>query len=135
VRPTSRKSAPTPISLLLGNRLPGLLILLLAAACGETGVETGGPVEIRLEVTEPTRNLGSEHTFRVEARGRFLLGAILDFGDQQADSAAAFGAQSLASVFTHTYAEPGTYRVLAIAEDGTGEVARDSTTVEVLPPP
>jgi len=109
--------------------------LLLLAGCLEGGlVELGGPLEISLEVTESERLLGAEHEFRLQARGRQLLGVILEYGDGRVDSIQTFGAQTITHGDTHTYEAPGSYAVRARAEEAGGAVVQDSVLVTVIEP-
>lgn len=119
---------------------PGILIALLAAlpllgGCLEGGVvEIGGPLEITLAVTQAERIVGLEHEFRLQARGRQLLGVILDYGDGRVDSIQAFGAQTISHGETHTYEAVGSYTVRAVVEEAGGALARDSLLVTVVAP-
>jgi len=120
-----------------GNGRPAVLASLLAplllSGCIEGGVvEIGGPLEISVQVTQAERTLGQEHEFRLQARGRQLLGVILEYGDGRVDSIQAFGAQSITHGETHTYEAAGSYSVRAVVEEAGGAVARDSVRVTVV---
>lgn len=107
---------------------------LSVGACGDTGFESGHRLEVSLEVEAADRPLGAEHNFRIDARGRALVGLILDYGDAQVDSVATHGAQTATHHQPYVYGEEGVYLVRVRAEDADGEEASDSLTVRVDPP-
>ncbi len=116
--------------------LPAIALILLLPACLDGGfVSLGGPLRLTLTVDQPTVDLGRSHVFRLEAQGQQLLGLILEYGDGHSDSIPTAGAQTASHAQAHIFEEPGTYLVRARAEDGSGQVARDSVTVTVRPLP
>ncbi|CAN5643288.1 hypothetical protein BH23GEM11_BH23GEM11_16800 [soil metagenome] len=119
---------PVPLAVaLLGTAILG--------GCGETGVEVGSPLEVSLQVDHVTRGVERPFEFRLEARGRRLAVALVQFGDGSVDTIEAAGAQSLGHSITRTYAQPGSYTVIAEVEDALEGFARDSLVVEVTPSP
>jgi hypothetical protein len=116
-------------------RLAGLVSALAAAACGETGVEIGHPLEIRIDVENASRTLGTSHEFSVNARGRHLIGLSIDYGDGHTDSIPTFGAQSVAHAASHVFGSTGDFRVLATIEDAVEGELRDSVMVQVTSTP
>lgn len=114
--------------------LAGGLVLVAATACGDTGVSSGRPLDISIEVDQPGRPLGAPHVFRIEAQGRALLGVILDYGDSRVDSIPTHGAQTASHEQGYIYEEEGVFLVRVRAEDVDGRAARDSLTVQVTPP-
>jgi hypothetical protein len=115
----------------------GLAIVAATAlpACGDTGFQRGHPLELDLTVDQVSRPVGTPHEFDVNARGRWLLAFIIDYGDGQADTVPTFGSQSAGATRSHTYDAPGSYMVRASIEDAVEGIARDSITVIVSPVP
>jgi hypothetical protein len=110
-------------------------LLAIAAACGDTGTEVGFPLEIRVELQQPERTLGTPHDFLVSARGRRLATLYIDFGDGRVDTVPTFGAQTATHALGHTYAGAGGFRVVGTIEDlHEGELS-DSVTAHVQPLP
>lgn len=95
----------------------------------------GGPLTFTLSVNQAAVQQGRAHVFRLEARGQQLAGLIIEYGDGSQDSIPTFNAQSASHDQAHIFSEPGQYLVRARAEEASGQVARDSLTVTVLPPP
>ncbi|TVP44079.1 MAG: hypothetical protein EA350_12340 [Gemmatimonadales bacterium] len=112
-----------------------MLGIAILPGCQDTGVEVGSPLAVSLEVDHDTRVAEQPFEFRLEARGRRLAVALVQFGDGSADTIEAFGAQSLGHTITRAYDQPGSYTVIAEVEDLLEGFARDSLVVEVTPSP
>ncbi len=119
-------------------RFPALAAALAAAlvlsACQESSVGTGGgPLDVTVTAEPTTQTVGQAIAIRADAVGTSLDGTILDFGDGQVDSVAAFGANTQTLTRLKTYAAPGTYIIVARAEDVTQGSKSAQVTVQVNP--
>ena len=71
-------------------------------------------------------NKGEDVTVRAEVRGSTLQGTIIDYGDGQVDSFAAFGANTQTVTQTKVYDSAGSYTIVATAEDPSqGEISAE----------
>ncbi len=116
---------------------PGLVLMALvgALACSGGSVEVGNPLTISLTVDRTVGTAAVDtFTFQYQATGTNLLGVVLEFGDGQADSLAGQGASSAGARRKHVYAEEGTYRAVARAEEAFGDEVSDTVLVEVRLP-
>jgi hypothetical protein len=116
-------------------RAPLLVGALFAAACGGTGVEIGHPLEIRIDVENVSRPIGASHEFSVNARGRYLLGLTIDYGDGESDLVETLGAQTVTHAASHIFGTTGDFLVRATIEDAVEGELRDSVMVQVTSTP
>ena len=110
-------------------------VLFAASACSSTSTDVGGPLSIMLTVDRTSGRAGVDaFSFHYEATGTDLLGVVLEFGDGQVDSLAAFGAARAGATREHVYASPGTYLASARVQEAFGALRADTVQVEVQSP-
>jgi len=111
-----------------------LAIGAVLSACSESTIDVaGGPLSVIVTVDPITQTVGQEVTVRAEVRGTSLSGTILDFGDGEVDSIAAFGANTQTVTQMKVYQLAGTYTIVATAEDPSQGSSSDQVTVQITP--
>lgn len=104
------------------------------SACSESTIDTfGGPLSVAVTAEPTTQTVGQEIAVRAETRGTQLEGTIIDFGDGQVDSFAAFGANTQTVTHMKAYDSAGTYTIVASAEDPGQGTVTDQVVVQINP--
>ncbi len=102
------------------------------AACSSSSLEIGS--ELSLELDAPASvPLADSLVIQYDARGRSLLGLVVEYGDGTADSVAFVGSQSAGGRLAHKYSESGEYRVTGRVQDGVEGTTMADVTVSVTP--
>lgn len=125
------------------RRLPALIAVSISAslalgavvaACSESTIDVaGGPLSVTVTADPTTQSVGMDVAVRAEVRGTSLSGTILDFGDGQVDSFAAFGANTQTVTQMKAYDSAGTYTIVATAEDPSQGASSGQVTVQINP--
>lgn len=85
--------------------------------CSDSSFEVGSELSIELSVPA-TAPLSDSVDIEYEARGRSLLGMIVEYGDGTADSVSFVGSQSAGGRVRHKYDAAGDYRISGTVQDG-----------------
>lgn len=107
-----------------------LAVVALAglAACSDITFVGGGPVTIKLTANKTAVPAGGSVTFAYDVKGTYIEGVVIEYGDGAADTVYTVGSQTASGTFGHAFELPGSYTVVATAEDSATGVA----TAEVL---
>lgn len=101
-------------------------------ACTDSAVEIGS--ELSLQLTAPSSiPLSDSLIVEYEAKGRSLLGLVVDYGDGAADTVPFVGSQSAGGRLAHKYSEAGQYQVTGRVQDGIEGSTMADVTVSVTP--
>lgn len=105
--------------------------VLCVAACSDITFTGGGPVTIQLSADKSSVPEGGTVTFTYSAKGTYLNGVVIDYGDGVADSVFTQGSQKADGVVSHEFALAGTYTVVGRAEDGATGTATAEVVIQV----
>lgn len=108
-----------------------LAAMLCVAACTDVTFEGGGPVAIQLTADRTSVPAGGSVTFTFDAKGTFLNGVIVNYGDGVEDSVPALGAQTATGSLTHAFELSGSYTVVGRAEDDATGIATAEVVIQV----
>ena len=107
--------------------------LMVSEACSEsTGFEQ--PLSVSVSTTTPTAAVGETVLFEVSATGGFLVGILLDYGDEEADTFnLTTPTTSITSTLSHEYQAAGMFLVEAQAKDVQEGLIASTITVTISP--
>lgn len=112
----------------------GLAAGFIAVGCWTEATSPERPLTVRLSADKTTARIAEEIAFQVEANGSALAGIAVDYGDGQADSLVASGAQRATMRTRHVYSDTGSYLVRATAQELTGQSAFDEVSIRIVRP-
>lgn len=111
-----------------------LLAVVVGVGCADLSTEGGGPLELTITASQTTATVGTEIQFDYTAKGSFLAGVILDYGDlSPLDSIPALGAQSSSGRRPHTYTEAGEFQMTGKVEDSVQGTLTRQIQIEITP--
>jgi len=105
--------------------------VLCVAACSDITFTGGGPVTIQLSADKASVPEGGTVTFTYAAKGTYLNGVVIDYGDGVADSVFTQGSQKAEGVVSHQFALSGMYTVVGRAEDSATGTATAEVVIQV----
>ena len=131
-RPPERRAGRDALKTIL---VFGLLVGFVTAGCGKTGLlESNRQLQITVSADRVEALVDTEFAFRVDATGNGLFQVTLVFGDGNesvSPLSQIAGATRVGLTIRHAYATAGTYRVVATAEELSGNKVSRSLDVVV----